>query len=144
MDEDFSAMCFPLKIVCTPSPTLRRTGKGPIDTNREIQGSTGEKIPFHLLRSLEYTGWGFLNLLPVQGRILLELPTPGGLAWPAATIVWGPGFGTAAHRHHSAGFFRLSTPDTILSSNAENDTDLISALPPLVGGSIGYSSRFGN
>src|SRR5215471_11957370 len=28
------------------------------------------------------------------------LPTPGTLVWPAAMIVWGPGFTTAAHRHH--------------------------------------------
>src|SRR5215831_1274930 len=26
--------------------------------------------------------------------------TPGALGWPAAMIVWGPGFTTAAHRHH--------------------------------------------
>jgi AraC-like DNA-binding protein len=28
-------------------------------------------------------------------------PTPGALVWPAAMIVWGPGFTSAAHRHHS-------------------------------------------
>ena len=26
--------------------------------------------------------------------------TPGALVWPAAMIVWGPGFTTAGHRHH--------------------------------------------
>ena len=26
--------------------------------------------------------------------------TPGALVWPAAMIVWGPGFTSAAHRHH--------------------------------------------
>jgi len=26
--------------------------------------------------------------------------TPGRLVWPAAMIVWGPGFTTAGHRHH--------------------------------------------
>ena len=31
---------------------------------------------------------------------MLVLPTPGALAWPAAMIVWGPGFTTAGHRHH--------------------------------------------
>src|SRR6266516_6621142 len=25
---------------------------------------------------------------------------PGALVWPAAMIVWGPGFTTAGHRHH--------------------------------------------
>jgi AraC-like DNA-binding protein len=31
---------------------------------------------------------------------MLVHPTPGSLVWPAAMIVWGPGFTTAAHRHH--------------------------------------------
>ena len=26
--------------------------------------------------------------------------TPGMAAWPAALIVWGPGFASTAHRHH--------------------------------------------
>lgn len=30
----------------------------------------------------------------------MHLP-PGALVWPAAMIVWGPGFTSAAHRHHS-------------------------------------------
>src|SRR5262245_37457925 len=31
---------------------------------------------------------------------LLVRPTPGRLVWPAAMIVWGPGFTSAGHRHH--------------------------------------------
>ena len=31
---------------------------------------------------------------------LLVRPTPGRLVWPAAMIVWGPGFTAARHRHH--------------------------------------------
>ena len=31
---------------------------------------------------------------------MLVLPTPGALLWPAAMIVWGPGFTTSGHRHH--------------------------------------------
>jgi AraC-like DNA-binding protein len=31
---------------------------------------------------------------------MLVHPTPGALVWPAAMIVWGPGFTTAGHRHH--------------------------------------------
>src|SRR5262245_65277055 len=27
-------------------------------------------------------------------------PNPGRLVWPAAMIVWGPGFTSARHRHH--------------------------------------------
>src|SRR5262245_54300243 len=27
-------------------------------------------------------------------------PNPGSLVWPAAMIVWGPGFSTAGHSHH--------------------------------------------
>jgi AraC-like DNA-binding protein len=32
---------------------------------------------------------------------MLMRPPPGALVWPAAMIVWGPGFTSAAHRHHS-------------------------------------------
>ena len=32
--------------------------------------------------------------------LLIHSP-PGALVWPAAMIVWGPGFTSAAHRHHS-------------------------------------------
>jgi hypothetical protein len=31
---------------------------------------------------------------------MLIHPNPGALVWPAAMIVWGPGFTTASHRHH--------------------------------------------
>jgi len=31
---------------------------------------------------------------------MLVHATPGSLVWPAAMIVWGPGFRTASHRHH--------------------------------------------
>ena len=27
-------------------------------------------------------------------------PAPGAFTWPAAMIVWGPGFVSSAHRHH--------------------------------------------
>src|SRR4030095_177775 len=32
---------------------------------------------------------------------MLVNAAPGALLWPAAMIVWGPGFVSAAHRHHS-------------------------------------------
>jgi AraC-like DNA-binding protein len=31
---------------------------------------------------------------------MLIHPNPGALVWPAAMIVWGPGFTTSGHRHH--------------------------------------------
>jgi len=31
---------------------------------------------------------------------MLIHPNPGALVWPAAMIVWGPGFTTGGHRHH--------------------------------------------
>jgi AraC-like DNA-binding protein len=31
---------------------------------------------------------------------MLVHPKPGALVWPAAMVVWGPGFTTAGHRHH--------------------------------------------
>src|SRR5262245_16119717 len=33
--------------------------------------------------------------------VLLIRPPTYALVWPAAMIVWGPGFRSAAHRHHS-------------------------------------------
>jgi AraC-like DNA-binding protein len=33
--------------------------------------------------------------------VMLMQTAPGTLVWPAAMIVWGPGFTSAAHRHHS-------------------------------------------
>jgi AraC-like DNA-binding protein len=32
---------------------------------------------------------------------MLVRPNPGRVVWPAAMIVWGPGFTSAGHRHHS-------------------------------------------
>lgn len=33
-------------------------------------------------------------------RTMMIRPTPGALVWPAAMIVWGPGFTSDRHRHH--------------------------------------------
>jgi len=35
-----------------------------------------------------------------QNIAVVAHPTPKVLVWPAAMIVWGPGFTTAGHRHH--------------------------------------------
>jgi len=35
-----------------------------------------------------------------QNIDMLVHPTPGALVWPAAMVVWGPGFTTAGYRHH--------------------------------------------
>ncbi len=32
---------------------------------------------------------------------MLLRPAPGALVWPAAMLVWGPGFSSSAHAHHS-------------------------------------------
>ena len=32
---------------------------------------------------------------------MLVHPNPGRVVWPAAMIVWGPGFASAGHSHHS-------------------------------------------
>jgi hypothetical protein len=31
---------------------------------------------------------------------MLIAAAPGALLWPAAIVVWGPGYVSAAHRHH--------------------------------------------
>lgn len=33
-------------------------------------------------------------------RLMLRYTAPGMMVWPAAMIVWGPGFRSSAHRHH--------------------------------------------
>jgi hypothetical protein len=43
---------------------------------------------------------------------MLIHPNPGALVWPAAMIVWGPGFTTAGHRHHCVvGYGHARQPD---------------------------------
>src|SRR5262245_18118002 len=46
-------------------------------------------------QSLEHELMGAQNW-----RAMLMHPPPGAFAWPAAMIVWGPGFVSSAHRHH--------------------------------------------
>src|SRR5262245_28675925 len=36
----------------------------------------------------------------IHNAMLMRTP-PGSLVWPAAMIVWGPGFTSAPHRHHA-------------------------------------------
>jgi hypothetical protein len=31
---------------------------------------------------------------------MLVSAAPGALSWPAALVVWGPGYASSAHRHH--------------------------------------------
>src|ERR1051326_7431996 len=35
-----------------------------------------------------------------KSSLMMIRPTPGALVWPAAMIVWGPGFTSDRHRHH--------------------------------------------
>src|SRR5215471_1034922 len=51
---------------------------------------------------------------------MLVHPTPGALVWPAAMIVWGPGFTTASHRHHSVQLV-MSMRGTLLIRGKSND-----------------------
>ena len=44
---------------------------------------------------------------------MLVHPTPRVLVWPAAMIVWGPGFATAGHRHHCVQLL-MTTRGTLL------------------------------
>jgi AraC-like DNA-binding protein len=51
---------------------------------------------------------------------MLVHPSPGALVWPAAMIVWGPGFTTAAHRHHCVQLV-MAMHGTLLTRGRSND-----------------------
>src|SRR5262245_9371705 len=54
---------------------------------------------------LEHIGWNLDCYLCGLARgkipVMFIHTKPAASAWPAAMIVWGPGYRTAAHRHHS-------------------------------------------
>src|SRR5262249_7419814 len=98
----FWAMCSPLEIVSTHLQQYVERKKGESTPNREIQVCPQE-------RKSRPTWGGVLNILAEllkrdgrsgQNITMLVYPTPEVLVWPAAMIVWGPGFTTAGHRHH--------------------------------------------
>src|SRR5262249_5505233 len=47
-------------------------------------------------------------------------PTPEVLVWPAAMIVWGPGFTTAGHRHHCVQLL-MATRGSLLIRGGSHD-----------------------
>jgi hypothetical protein len=51
---------------------------------------------------------------------MLIHPKPGALVWPAAMIVWGPGFTTAGHRHHCVQLV-MAMKGTLLIRGKPND-----------------------
>jgi AraC-like DNA-binding protein len=51
---------------------------------------------------------------------MLVYPKPGALVWPAAMIVWGPGFTTAGHRHHCVQLV-MAMHGTLLIRGNSND-----------------------
>lgn len=51
---------------------------------------------------------------------MLVHPSPGALVWPAAMIVWGPGFTTAGHRHHCVQLV-MAMHGTLLIRGRSND-----------------------
>jgi len=51
---------------------------------------------------------------------MLIHPTPGRLVWPAAMIVWGPGFTTAGHRHHCVQLVMAMSSTLLIRSDSED------------------------
>src|SRR5215467_1406275 len=49
---------------------------------------------------------------------MLVHPNPGRVVWPAAMIVWGPGFTTAGHRQHSVQLIMALRGDLLIRSGA--------------------------
>jgi len=46
--------------------------------------------------------------------------TPGALVWPAAMIVWGPGFTTAGHRHHCVQLIMAMRGTLLIRGNSDD------------------------
>src|SRR5215831_3625495 len=46
--------------------------------------------------------------------------SPGALVWPAAMIVWGPGFTTAGHRHHCVQLLMAMRGTLLIRSNSDD------------------------
>ena len=51
---------------------------------------------------------------------MLIHPTPGRLVWPAAMIVWGPGFTTAGHRHHCVQLIMAMRGTLLIRGNSDD------------------------
>ncbi len=51
---------------------------------------------------------------------MLIHPNPGSLVWPAAMIVWGPGFTTAGHRHHCFQLVMVMRGSLLVRGGSEN------------------------
>ena len=46
--------------------------------------------------------------------------SPGALVWPAAMIVWGPGFTTAGHRHHCVQLLMAMRGTLLIRGNSDD------------------------
>src|SRR5690349_4452187 len=51
---------------------------------------------------------------------MLIHPNPGALVWPAAMIVWGPGFTTAGHRHHCVQLVMAMRGTLLIRGNSDD------------------------
>ena len=54
---------------------------------------------------------------------MLVHPSPGALVWPAAMIVWGPGFTTAGHRHHCVQLVMAMRGTLLIRGRSERSMD---------------------
>jgi len=52
---------------------------------------------------------------------MLVHPNPGRVVWPAAMIVWGPGFTNAGHRHHSVQLIMVLRGDLLIRGGARGE-----------------------
>ena len=51
---------------------------------------------------------------------MLIHPKPGALVWPAAMIVWGPGFATTGHRHHCVQLVMAMTRTLLIRGGSDD------------------------
>lgn len=52
---------------------------------------------------------------------MLIHPPPGALVWPAAMIVWGPGFTTTGHRHHCVQLIMAVRGTVLIRSRSDDE-----------------------
>src|SRR5262245_65435921 len=89
-----------LELVGAP-PQLRESPSSRAPRGRPVRAPTwgSLRLSWSFRSPLCKGGLGDAAHGTIQG--LLIHPPPGALVWPAAMIVWGPGFTSAPHRHHS-------------------------------------------
>src|SRR4029453_6275275 len=117
-----------------PRPRHRARASAGADRHGDQHGlalpRTGWRMAGDALIGTSYW-WHMSGTEPVAGMRGAERAAlaPSGLLWPAASIVWGPGFSSTNHRHHSVQLVMALTGSLLIRSRpSDNWTRCSSAL----------------